>query len=111
MCPIVRETDCLAMSSRNVYLTPEERAQAPVLHAALREAQTLVAAGERDAGVVKAAVRATLAGAPLARVDYVEAVATSTLAPVGRLQGRILVAVAVWFGRTRLIDNVVFDLE
>ena len=109
VCPIVREADGLAMSSRNVYLTPEERAQAPVLSAALRKAETLVAAGERDAAVLVAAVQARLAASPLARVEYVELVAAATLAPIARLDGRSLLAVAVWFGRTRLIDNTVFD--
>ena len=111
MCPIVRESDGLAMSSRNVYLTPEERAQAPVLFAALQEAETLVAGGERDAAVVVAAVQARLAAAPLARVEYVESVATATLTPVARTRrsGRCS-RVAVWFGRTRLIDNTVLDI-
>ena len=96
--------------SRNVYLTPEERAQAPVLFAALQEAETLVADGERDAAVVVGAVQARLAQAPLARVEYVESVATTTLTPVARLQGRVLLALAVRFGRTRLIDNTVLDI-
>ena len=110
VCPIVRESDGLAMSSRNVYLTPEERAQAPVLFAALRYAEALVAGGERDAAVVVGAVQDRLAEAPLARVEYVESVATTTLTPVARLEGRVLLALAVWFGRTRLIDNTVLDI-
>jgi pantoate--beta-alanine ligase len=110
VCPIVREADGLAMSSRNVYLTPEERAQAPALFAALRLAGERVAGGERDATAVVAAVRSALEAAPLTRVDYVELVATATLAPVARLEGRVLLALAVWFGRTRLIDNEVLEV-
>jgi pantoate--beta-alanine ligase len=110
VCPIVREADGLAMSSRNVYLTPEEREQAPALFAALGKAEALVAAGERDAGAVVAAVGARLAQAQLAQVEYVELVATGTLTPIARLEGRVLLALAVRFGRTRLIDNTVLDL-
>lgn len=107
ICPIVREPDGLAMSSRNVYLTAEERAQAPVLHQALREAERVMAAGERDAAVVRATVLSVLAEAPLGRVDYVEVVSTATLQPVDVIAGEVVVAVAVWFGATRLIDNVI----
>ena len=106
VCPIVREPDGLAMSSRNVYLTPAERTQAPALHRALRLAEGGIAAGERDAGVVTATVLGVLAEAPLGRVDYVEVVAADDLRPVDVIAGDVLVAVAVRFGTTRLIDNV-----
>ena len=106
VCPIVREPDGLAMSSRNVYLTPAERAQAPILHRALCEAEAALAAGERDAEAVKATVLSVLAEAPLARVDYVEVVAADDLQPVDVIAGEVVVAVAVRFGSTRLIDNV-----
>jgi len=107
LCPIVREPDGLAMSSRNVYLTPTERSQAPVLYRALREAEALIAAGESDAGVVRDAVVNVLAGAPLARMDYVELVSPGDLRPVDVIAGEVVVAVAVRFGATRLIDNVI----
>ena len=110
VCPIIREADGLAMSSRNVYLTSEERTQAPVLFAALRDGEALIESGEREAAAVLLAVRSGLEMAPLARVDYVELVSTDTLAPVEPLRGEVLLAAAVWFGRTRLIDNVVLDL-
>lgn len=105
-CPTMREPDGLAMSSRNTRLTPEQRAQAPVLNRALEAAKQLVLEGERDAAVLDAAVRSTLAEAELARVDYVEIVRADDLTRVSAVEGRCLVAVAVWFGDTRLIDNI-----
>ncbi|PYS96608.1 MAG: pantoate--beta-alanine ligase [Acidobacteria bacterium] len=105
-CPTVREADGLALSSRNAYLTPEERRAAPVLHRALEEGAGLARSGVRDAGAILERVRRTLASEPLARVDYVEAVDDETLAPVAEVRGRVLLAAAAWFGRARLIDNV-----
>lgn len=107
VCPTVRESDGLAMSSRNAYLTPAERVQAPVLHRALVEAEALIAGGERDPRVVVAAIVGRLAEAPSASVDYVEVVSTSDLRPTDRIDGEVLVAAAVRLGGTRLIDNVV----
>jgi pantoate--beta-alanine ligase len=108
-CPIVREDDGLAMSSRNVYLTPEERRAAPVLHRALRAAAEAVRGGETSAPRLAALVRETITSEPLARIDYVEAVDDETLEPVREVKGKVLLAVAAWFGRARLIDNVVLD--
>lgn len=105
----VREPDGLALSSRNVYLTPEQRRAAPVLNQALRMAQERVAAGERDMAVLQEAVRALIAAEPLAQIDYVAIVDSERLQPVRRLQGRALAAVAVRFGSTRLIDNVTLE--
>jgi pantoate--beta-alanine ligase len=105
-CPIVRDPDGLALSSRNAYLTPEERAAAPVLHRALLAAAGQVAAGETDAARLVESVRGRIAAAPPARVDYVEAVDDDTLQPVTILGDRTLLAVAAWFGKARLIDNV-----
>jgi pantoate--beta-alanine ligase len=107
VCPIVREPDGLAMSSRNVYLTPAERGQAPMLHRALREAEAAIAAGERDTGVVRATVLEVLAEASFGWVDYVEVVNADDLQPVDVIVGEVVVAVAVRFGATRLIDNVI----
>lgn len=104
-CPIVREPDGLAMSSRNVYLTPEERAQAPVLRRALDTGLEVLRAGERDPVVVEAAMREVLAAAPLAAPDYVAAVPADTLVADGPLRGDVRVLVAARFGRARLIDN------
>lgn len=110
ICPTVREPDGLAMSSRNVYLSPEERRQAPAVNRALKKAQALYEAGERDASVLLAAVRDGLAAAPGARLDYVELVGADELQPVSMVEGPSLIAVAVWFGRTRLIDNVLLGI-
>lgn len=109
-CPIVREPDGLAMSSRNVYLTPPERTAARVLSQALAAARGRAAAGERDAAALQAHVQAVIAAEPLARIDYVAIVDAESLQPVERLSGRVLVALAVYIGRTRLIDNTVLEL-
>ncbi|MBE3589713.1 MAG: pantoate--beta-alanine ligase [Firmicutes bacterium] len=106
VAPIVREPDGLAMSSRNAYLTPEQRAAAPVLHRALSEAAARIRAGERDAGRVRAFLRETISAAPHARLDYAEVVDPDTLEDVDTIQGPVLLAVAAYFGRARLIDNM-----
>ncbi len=105
VAPIVREADGLAMSSRNVYLSPAERAQAPALKAALDEASALFARGERRAKRLAEAARARLEMTPLARIDYVELVDAENLAPVEIVDQPSLLALAVFFGATRLIDN------
>ena len=105
--PIIREADGLAKSSRNVYLTPEQRAQAPVLFAAVRKAEQLYCAGERDAAVLLEAMSAELAKANLAKIDYLQIVDTENLLPVKHLDREVLVAMAVYFGSTRLIDNTI----
>jgi len=105
-CPTVREPDGLAMSSRNVRLTPEQRAQAPALYRALTAARTAVENGERDAARLKAGICADLADAHLAQIDYVEIVDTDDLKPVTVIGGACLIAVAAFFGGVRLIDNV-----
>lgn len=103
----VREPDGLALSSRNMYLQPEERAQAPVLRRALLLAAEKVKAGERDAGRLRGAIAKEIAGSSLARVDYAEIVDEETLQSIRRIEKPALIALAVFFGRTRLIDNVV----
>ena len=103
----VREPDGLALSSRNAYLQPEERAQAPVLRCALLHAAKSVKTGERDAGRLRAALTKEIAGASSSQVDYVEIVDEETLQPVTRIEKPTLLALAVFFGRTRLIDNLV----
>lgn len=103
----VREKDGLAMSSRNVYLSAEERRQAPALYRALCRAVALIRSGERHAGKVRQALVQGARSAPRARVDYAEIVDAGTLEPVVKLKkGRtLLAALAVFFGETRLIDN------
>jgi pantoate--beta-alanine ligase len=103
--PVVREPDGLAMSSRNAYLSPEERARALALSAGLREACARAAAGERDAAVLAAGVEERLAAAG-ARVDYVAVVHPETLRPAARAEPGSRMLVAAFVGRTRLIDNV-----
>ena len=107
VAPIVREADGLAMSSRNAYLTEEERRQAPALKAALDKAQKLCHGGERDAETLLESVRAVVGSAPLARLEYAELVDPSTLEPVSTVRGPALLALAAFFGRTRLIDNAI----
>jgi pantoate--beta-alanine ligase len=105
-CPIVREPDGLALSSRNAYLNPAERRSARVLSTSLRWAEKAVAAGERDAARLLAGIRSVVEAEPLARIDYVEAVDPETLDPVTEIRGDVLVALAAFIGSTRLIDNV-----
>lgn len=111
--PTVREGDGLALSSRNVYLSPIERSQASVLHRSLEYAREALGSGERDSGVIEASMRRLIAeAAPLARIDYVEIADLDTLHPVqGRIERDVLVALAVYFGRTRLIDNMMVRFE
>jgi pantoate--beta-alanine ligase len=110
-CPIVREPDGLALSSRNRYLSPAQRQQAVVLSEALEMARRQVENGERDAPTVQQAVAGHIATAPEAIIDYVAVVDLDTLQPLSRLQGQVLVAVAVTFGTTRLIDNITLDIH
>ena len=107
--PTVREGDGLACSSRNEYLNAEERAQAPVLQRALQEARRRFGDGERSADAILDAARNVIATAPLARIDYLELVNAETLQPVSEADRDSLLAVAAFFGRTRLIDNVRFS--
>jgi pantoate--beta-alanine ligase len=109
VCPIVREPDGLALSSRNVYLSAEERKQALVLSRSLRAVKQLVATGERDAEKLAAAARAVFAGEPAVRVDYIALVDWSTLEPVEMAAPGTLYAVAAWVGETRLIDNTILS--
>ena len=104
--PTVREPDGLALSSRNQYLNATERQQAPVLRAALVEGARLAAGGERSAAVVLAAARKVIGTSPLARIDYLELVNADTLQPIESVQPNSLIALAVFFGQTRLIDNI-----
>ena len=104
--PTVREADGLALSSRNTYLTPEERAQAPALRRGLLAAQSAFSTGERSAAKLRKIVEKAIRQAPLGRIDYVEVVQAASLTPVKKVAPGDTIAVAVFFGRTRLIDNV-----
>jgi pantoate--beta-alanine ligase len=105
-CPTVREPDGLAMSSRNAYLTPDERTAAPAVHRALQAGRALVEAGERDPVVVRSAMAAVIAGEPLAELDYAEVVDARTLEVPDPLAGTLRLLAAVRFGSARLIDNI-----
>ncbi len=108
--PIVREPDGLAMSSRNEYLSPEQRKQATVLHRSLMEARRLVDSGEREAYKIKERIREIIQEAREARIDSINVVNRDTLEDIEKLRGNILIALAVFIGRTRLIDNLEIDL-
>ena len=107
-CPIVREADGLAMSSRNAYLGEEERKAALILHSSLALGEKMLEEGERDARKVREAILGRLNTEPLARVDYVELVDAESLEPVEKAEKPILAAIAVYIGQTRLIDNFTF---
>jgi pantoate--beta-alanine ligase len=107
--PIVREPDGLAMSSRNVNLTPEQRRAALVLSKSLRLAESLFAAGQRDAGEIRSAMRFLIAAEPLASVDYVSVADPVGLDELQTIDGPALVSLAARFGDTRLIDNTSLD--
>jgi pantoate--beta-alanine ligase len=107
VCPIVREPDGLALSSRNAYLNPAERQQALVLSRSIRKVESLFAAGERNSAALIAAARDALAAEPAVRIDYVELVDWSTLEPLETATPGALFAVAAYVGSTRLIDNTI----
>jgi pantoate--beta-alanine ligase len=107
VCPIVRESDGLALSSRNAYLSPAERKQALVLSRAIRKVESLYSIGERDSAKLIAAARDTFATEPAVRIDYVELVDWSTLQPLETAAPGALFAVAAYVGATRLIDNTI----
>jgi pantoate--beta-alanine ligase len=109
VCPIVREPDGLAMSSRNAYLSSDERRAATVLHRSLEGARRAIEGGERDALRLTAAMREIIRGEPLAQPDYVELVDAETLEPVTRLRRTCLALLAARFGVTRLIDNLLIE--
>jgi pantoate--beta-alanine ligase len=109
VCPIVREADGLAMSSRNSYLDPRQRKQALVLHRSLLRVQQLAQAGERDAARLIAAGREEFARESTVHLDYFEIANPETLEPVADTSAGALVAVAAFLGTTRLIDNIVLE--
>jgi len=107
VCPIVREPDGLALSSRNLYLSPEERTQALTLSRVIRQAESLAAAGEVRASALLEAARRIFNAEPAIRIDYIEVVNWATLEPVETAAPGTLFAVAAWVGATRLIDNTI----
>ncbi len=109
VCPTLREADGLALSSRNVYLSAEERKHATVLYECLREIQRRVASGERSRAALLQPAQARIAGTPGVRLDYLDIVNPETLAPLDTVAGNALIAVAAYVGTTRLIDNLMLS--
>jgi len=109
ICPIVREPDGLAMSSRNVYLDPEERNAATVLYRALNAARNVYENGERDAEKLRQMMREVIASEPLAQMQYVSCADYDTLEELETVTGKSLLSMAVFLGKTRLIDNFVLE--
>ncbi|MGN0681280.1 MAG: pantoate--beta-alanine ligase [Candidatus Fimisoma sp.] len=108
-CPIIREEDGLAKSSRNTYLNSEERKAALVLSRAVSKGRAMAEAGEKDADKIVAEMTECINQEPLARIDYVKAVNAETIVPVSVMEPPVLVAMAVYVGKTRLIDNFIYE--
>ena len=108
-CPIVREEDGLAKSSRNTYLSEEERKAALILYKTINLGKKLLEEGERDSAVLLSKMKENINKEPLAKIDYVEAVDIEKVEKVDKIEGTVLVAMAVYIGKTRLIDNFVFE--
>ena len=108
-CPIIREEDGLAKSSRNTYLSSDERSAATVISKALFMGKELIENGETDAEAVLKAITEKIESEPLARIDYVKAVDADSIEPVQAVSGRVLFAAAVYIGKTRLIDNFIVE--
>jgi pantoate--beta-alanine ligase len=106
VCPTVRESDGLAMSSRNTYLNGEERVSAVVLYKSLCMAKDMYDSGERDAAVIRQAMRNLISGEPAAKIDYISIADAATLDEADIIGGKVLVSLAVRLGKPRLIDNI-----
>ena len=108
-CPIIRESDGLAKSSRNTYLSPEERKAALILSRSLKLGRELIENGETDSKAVIKAISDSISTEPLAKIDYVDVVDFDTITPVEKIGKSVLVAIAVYIGKTRLIDNFIIE--
>lgn len=108
-CPIVRESDGLAKSSRNTYLNPDERKAALILNRSLKLGKDMIENGETDAKAVIKAITDNINTEPLAKIDYVDVVDFDTITPVDKIGKSVLVAIAVYIGKTRLIDNFIIE--
>ena len=111
VCPIVREADGLALSSRNTYLSSEERKQALILNQSLVKANEAYQEGERDTEKLIQLVTDTITSKPLAKIDYVSIYAYPSLQEIDKIDGSAIIAVAVHFGKTRLIDNIIVEKQ
>ena len=110
-CPIIREKDGLAKSSRNTYLSAEERQAALVLSKAVKKAEELIAAGVRDSAEIISQMYAVVDAEPLAKTDYIKVVSLDTMQQISKIEDSALVALAVYIGKTRLIDNYFYEGE
>ncbi|MCT4597903.1 MAG: pantoate--beta-alanine ligase [Vallitalea sp.] len=110
VCPIIREHDGLAMSSRNTYLNQQERSEATILNESLQKAKLLIEAGERDSKVIKNTIESMINSKPSANIDYISIVSQETLKDITTIKGSILIAIAVKMGNTRLIDNIQMEV-
>ena len=110
-CPIVRDQDGLAKSSRNAYLLPEERKAALALHRSLRLAEKAVADGARESRALSALIRDALAMEPLIAIDYIEIVDPDSMSPLSRIDGSALIALAAQVGKARLLDNILVSVQ
>ncbi|MCT4545312.1 MAG: pantoate--beta-alanine ligase [Vallitalea sp.] len=110
-CPIIREKDGLAMSSRNKYLNQEERGQATILFQSLQMAKNIIIDGERSADIVKSSIQQSINSKSLAKIDYISIVSENTLEDIDKIEGNTLIALAVRFGNTRLIDNLRMEVN
>lgn len=108
-CPIVREEDGLAKSSRNTYLSADERKAAVVISKSLKAGQEMIEKGETDTAKIIASIKAMIESEPLAKIDYIKAVDADSIEPVDTVSGRVLFAAAVYIGKTRLIDNFIAE--
>ena len=111
VCPTAREHDGLAMSSRNAYLTAKQRSEAPILFESLKMAKAKILAGERDVTTIRKMIVENIEKGSSGDVQYVECVGAGQLQPLAAIEGKIMIALSVWFGRTRLIDNMIFDVK
>lgn len=105
--PIVRESDGLAMSSRNAYLNEKERRDATILYQALNRAKAKIQEGQRDVQRIVSLIRKMINSKKSAKIDYIQVVDRKTLMPVKNIKGKVLIILAVWIGKTRLIDNII----
>ncbi len=110
-CPIIRENDGLAKSSRNTYLNPAERQAALIIHKALDDGKKLILDGEKNSAAVIAKISEIISAEPLARIDYVEIVSFPDIKVIDTIKGDILAAAAVYIGNTRLIDNFIIERQ
>lgn len=108
-CPIIREADGLAKSSRNTYLSEDERKAALVLSQAVKLGQQMANDGEKSADKIVSAMKKVIEAEPLAKIDYVKAVDAASIVPVSEMKPQVLVAMAVYIGKTRLIDNFIYE--